>query len=70
MNLLQILCHVSTFGKHVPEHSHIECLCELNHDRSDRHCEFCEYYLFTEYNFPKSLKKMRNDWKMWWETKE
>lgn len=70
MNLLQVLCHVFTLGKHHPEHLHEECLCELTHDVSDRHCENCDYYLFTDYDFKASLKKMRNDSKMWWETKE
>ncbi len=62
MNLKQIWCHLKSIGFHyefVYDENHLDCYCAR-----------CRYYLFSEYDFIPSLKKMRNDWKMWWETKE
>lgn len=57
----QFICYLSTWSKH--------SISKVNHD-GDVYCKYCNEYLYTEYDFKASLKKMRNDAKMWWETPE
>lgn len=68
MNLKQIWCYLRTFGKHVEFSPTIDSdSVSYILDNGDCYCYKCKYYLFTNYDFHASLKKMRDDWKMWWE---
>lgn len=58
----EILCYIRTYGKHI---EYFDCEYE-----GDHLCGDCKKYLYTIYSFEKSLTEMRNNSKMWWETKE
>lgn len=74
MNLKQILCHISTFGKHKenviwfpwddPKYKYLF----TKEMWGDHYCTDCEYYLYTVYSFKESLRELRNSYKMWWES--
>ena len=71
MNIKQILCHVKTLGNHVEFRPTVDADgISFILDDIDCHCVDCNYYLYSTYDFKASLKKMRNDMKMWWETPE
>jgi len=74
MNLRQILCYLDTWGKHIEssrwfDQTDSRYRCIFLKKGGDHYCTNCGYYLYTEYNFPESLKKMREMYKMWWEIK-
>lgn len=59
MNIIQLFCHLKTFGKHYEPNFIFD---------NEYHCEECNLYLGTNYDQKLSCDNRKKLYKMWWET--